>query len=54
MCSSVFPECMQVMNVVVQIINKIIAKALNNRQFHMLLNEVDSMYSDLLLYNKVR
>ena len=30
------------------------AKALNHRQFRMLLDEVDSMYSDLLLYNKVR
>ena len=48
------PKCTQVMNVVIQIINKIMAKALNHRQFHMLLDEVDSMYSDLLLYNKVR
>ena len=30
------------------------AKALNHCQFRMLLDEVDSMYSDLLLYNKVR
>ena len=30
------------------------AKALNQPQFRMLLDEVDSMYSDLLLYNKVR
>ena len=42
------------MNVVIQIINKILAKALNHHQFRMLLDEVDSMYFDLLLYNKVR
>ena len=55
LCSQTLPpECTQVMNVVIQIINKIMAKALNHRQFRMLLDEVDSMYSDLLLYNKVR
>ena len=55
LCAQTFPpECTQVVNVVIQIINKIMAKALNHRQFRMLLDEVDSMYSDLLLYNKVR
>ena len=57
LCAQTFPpECTQVMNVVIQIINKIMAKALNHRQFRMLLDEVDSMYSDLtsLLYKKVR
>ena len=55
LCAQTFPqECTQVMNVVIQIINKIMAKVLNHHQFRMLLDEVDSMYSDLLLYNKVR
>ena len=55
LCAQTFPsECTQVMNVVIEIINKIMARALNHRQFRMLLEEVDSMYSDLLLHNKVR
>ena len=55
LCAQTFPpECTQVMNVVLQITNKIMAKALNHRQFRMLLDEVDSMYSDLLLYNRRR
>ncbi len=48
------PECMEVMDLVIQIVNKIMAKALNHRQFCSLLDEVDSAYSDLLLHNKVR
>ena len=52
LCTQTFPpECTQVMNVVIQIINKIMAKAVNHRQFR---RWMDSMYSDLLLYNKVR
>ena len=55
LCAQTFPsECTQVMNVVIEIINKIKAKALNHRQCRMLLEEMDSMYSDLLLHNKVR
>ena len=55
LCAQTFPpECMEVMNLVIQIVNKIIAKALNHRQFRELLDEVDSEYSDLLLHNKVR
>ena len=55
LCAQTFPpECTQVMNVVIQITNKIMAKALDHRQFHMLLDTVDSMYSDLLLYNHHR
>ncbi|KAK9522180.1 hypothetical protein VZT92_018660 [Zoarces viviparus] len=45
---------MEVMNLVIQIVNKIMAKGLNHRQFCALLEEVDSAYSDLLLHNKVR
>ena len=55
LCAQTFPpECMEVMNLVIQVVNKIIAKALNHRQFRELLDEVDSEYSDLLLHNKVR
>lgn len=49
LCAQTFPpECMEVMNLVMQIVNKITAKALNHRQFRELLDEVDSEYSDLL------
>ncbi|XP_048357110.1 general transcription factor II-I repeat domain-containing protein 2B-like [Sphaerodactylus townsendi] len=55
LCAQTFPpECTEVMNLVIQIINKIIAKGLNHRQFRSLLDEVDSTYSDLLLHNRVR
>ena len=47
-CSNVSPQYTLVMNVVSQIINKIMAKALSDRQFHMLLNEVECMYCNLL------
>ena len=48
------PECTEVMNVVIQIVIKIMAKGLNHRQFRALLDEVESTYSDLLLHNRVR
>lgn len=55
LCAKTFPPvCMKVMNLVIEMVNKIIAKALNHRQFRALLDEVDSEYSDLLLHNKVR
>lgn len=41
------------MNAVIQIVNKIMAKGLNHRQFRSLLDEVESTYSDLLLHNRV-
>ncbi|KAK3517056.1 hypothetical protein QTP86_019619, partial [Hemibagrus guttatus] len=44
----------EVMNVVIQIVNKIMEKGLNHRQFRLLMYEVVSTYSDLLLHNKVR
>ena len=40
------------MNVVIKIINKIMTKTLNHRQCGNVLDEVDRMYSDLLLYIK--
>jgi len=42
------------MALVVKIINKIIASALNHRQFRALLDEVNSQYKDLLMFNNVR
>lgn len=46
LCAQTFPpKCMEVMNLVIQIVNKIIAKGLNHRQFCSLLDEVDSTYS---------
>ncbi|XP_072892951.1 general transcription factor II-I repeat domain-containing protein 2A-like [Hemitrygon akajei] len=55
MCAQTFPpECTEVMDVVIQIVNKIMAKSLNHRQFRLLLDELESAYSDLLLHNKVR
>ena len=55
LCAQTFPsECTAVMNLVIEMVNKIIAKALNHRQFRALLDEVDCEYSDLLLHNKVR
>ncbi|XP_059802664.1 general transcription factor II-I repeat domain-containing protein 2A-like [Hypanus sabinus] len=55
LCAQTFPpECTEVMDVVIQIVNKIMAKSLNHRQFCLLLDELESAYSDLLLHNKVR
>ena len=51
LCAQTFPpECMEVMNLVIEMVNKIIAKALKHRQFRALLDEVDSEYADLLLH----
>ena len=37
LCAQMFlPQCTLVINVVIQIINKILAKALNHRQFHVI------------------
>ncbi|GBM69105.1 General transcription factor II-I repeat domain-containing protein 2A [Araneus ventricosus] len=42
------------MNLVIKIINSILAKALYHRQFKDFLEEIDSQFTDLLLHNKVR
>lgn len=53
LCAQTFPpKCTEVMNLVIQIVNKIMAKWLNHRQLCSLL-EVKSEYLDLLLHNKV-
>lgn len=55
LCAQTFPaEIVEVMNLVIKIINSILAKALYHRQFKDFLKEIDSPYSDLLLHNKVR
>ncbi|KAH0808349.1 hypothetical protein GEV33_014442 [Tenebrio molitor] len=53
LCAQTFPEKIcKVMELVIKIINSIIAKALNHRQFKEFLVEVESEYADLLLHNK--
>lgn len=47
-------EINQVVALVVKIINKTIASALNHRQFRALLDEVNARYKDLLMFNNVR
>ncbi|GBM96829.1 General transcription factor II-I repeat domain-containing protein 2A [Araneus ventricosus] len=55
LCAQTFPaEIVEVMNLVIKIINSILAKALYHRQFKDFLEEIDSQFSDLLLHNKVR
>lgn len=42
LCAQTFPsECVAVMNLVIEMVNKIIAKALNHRQFCELLDEAN-------------
>ncbi|XP_050547178.1 general transcription factor II-I repeat domain-containing protein 2B-like [Daktulosphaira vitifoliae] len=43
----------KVMETVTKIVNFITSRALNNRQFAKLLEEVESQYSGLLMYNSV-
>ncbi len=45
---------MKVMDIVIHIVNNIMAKGLNHRHFCSLLDEVNSAYSDLFLHNKAR
>ncbi|GBM37024.1 Zinc finger BED domain-containing protein 5 [Araneus ventricosus] len=55
LCAQTFPaEIVEVMSLVIKIINSILAKALDHRQFKDFLEEIDSQFSDLLLHNKVR
>ena len=54
-CSQTFPKEMTVvMDLVVQIINKVKARQLYHWQFCELLKEVNCEYFDFLLHNKVR
>ncbi|GBN84918.1 General transcription factor II-I repeat domain-containing protein 2A [Araneus ventricosus] len=53
-CAQTFPsEIVGVMNLVIKIINSILAKELCHRQFKDFLEEIDSQFSELLLHNKV-
>ena len=55
LCAQTFPpECIEVMNLVIHIVNKIVSKGLNHRQFCAFLEEVNSTNSDLLRHNKIR
>lgn len=55
LCAQTFPEeICKVMELVIKIINSIVAKALYHRQFKEFIIEVESEYADLLLHNKVR
>ena len=55
LCAQTFPrECNEMMNLVIRVLNKIIAQGLNHRQFRSLLDKLDSTYPDLRLHNKVR
>ncbi|XP_060865082.1 general transcription factor II-I repeat domain-containing protein 2A-like [Metopolophium dirhodum] len=48
------PSLQNVMEVVTKVVNFITSRALNNRQFTKLLDEVESQYAGLLMYNSVR
>jgi hypothetical protein len=48
------PELKGIMDVVIQIVNFIKAKALNHRQFSSLLQEMDNKYTDLCTFTAVR
>ncbi|XP_075217838.1 general transcription factor II-I repeat domain-containing protein 2-like [Lycorma delicatula] len=55
LCSQMFPEDLcKVMELVINIINSMVAKALHHHQFKEFLIELESEYADLLLHNKVR
>ncbi|GBL82906.1 General transcription factor II-I repeat domain-containing protein 2A [Araneus ventricosus] len=55
LCTQTFrAEIVEVMNLVIKVINNILAKALYHRQFKDFLEEIDSQFSDLFLHNKVR
>ncbi|XP_065673851.1 general transcription factor II-I repeat domain-containing protein 2A-like [Hydra vulgaris] len=55
LCAQTFPDKIcKVMELVITIINSILAKALNHCQFKIFLFEMESEYANLLLHNKVR
>ena len=47
-------ELQEVMQTVTKVVNYISARPINKRQFQILLNEVDSVYKGLKMYNNVR
>ncbi|GFY10709.1 general transcription factor II-I repeat domain-containing protein 2 [Trichonephila clavipes] len=55
LCAQTFlDEICKILELVITIINSILAKALNHRQFKKLVFEMESEYVDLLLHNKIR
>ncbi|GBM97382.1 General transcription factor II-I repeat domain-containing protein 2B [Araneus ventricosus] len=55
LCAQTFPaELVEVMNLIIKIINSLLAKALYHRQFKDFLEEIDIQFSDLIMHNKVR
>ncbi|GBM48961.1 General transcription factor II-I repeat domain-containing protein 2A [Araneus ventricosus] len=55
LCAQTFrAEIVEVMNLIIKIINSILAKAFYHRQFKDFFEEIDSQFSDLLLHNKMR
>ena len=51
---AVLKELNNVVSVVTKVVNLISSRALHKREFSILLNQVDSSYDGLLLYNNVR
>ncbi|XP_063610390.1 general transcription factor II-I repeat domain-containing protein 2A-like [Penaeus indicus] len=47
-------ELQKVMQLVVRVVNFIVSRALNHRQFHELLAEFETEYGDLVMHNEVR
>ncbi|XP_069599634.1 general transcription factor II-I repeat domain-containing protein 2-like [Ranitomeya imitator] len=55
LCAQMFGEQLgEVMSLVIQVVNFIVARALNDRQFKTLLDEVGNNYPGLLLHSNVR
>ena len=55
LCAKVWlEELSDVISIVTKVVNLISARALHKRQFSLLLNEVESAYNGLLMYNNVR
>ena len=55
LCAKVgLKELNDVLSIVTKVVNLISARALHKRQFSLLLNDVESAYNGLLMYNNVR
>ncbi|UYV63220.1 EPM2AIP1 [Cordylochernes scorpioides] len=48
----IWPETVDVINLVIKIVNNILSKSLYHRQFEEFFNEMETRYSDLLFHNK--
>ena len=55
LCTQTFPpECKEMMNLIIRIVNKIMTQGLNHQQFRSLLDELESIYPGLRLQNNVQ